>query len=187
LKEWLLVAAIAAGSTVGLTPAFAADPPGSRPAPPPPPPSIYADLYIGDFSTREGTLEAAIDALGSPTTKRRRGITCHVAWRQLAARMDFYNLGGENPCRRESGHFSRGLMKGDWVTGRGLAIGDSPRKLRRIYPKARFHRSGFYGSGWWLRTRRSPFGLGGTYPGLLARMRDGHVSGFVVRFPAGGD
>jgi hypothetical protein len=166
--------------------AFAADPPAD-PAPPRPPPSLYADLYIGDFSTREGTLQAAIDGLGPPTSKRRNGITCHVVWRDLSARMVFYNLGGANPCRPQYGHFSRGLMRGDWHTGRGLALGDSPRKLRRLYPNARFHQSRFYGAGWWLRVRKSPVGSGGTYPGLLARMRDGQVSGLVVRFPSGGD
>jgi hypothetical protein len=69
-----------------------------------------------------------------------------------------------------------------WHTSRGLWVGDTVQKLRRIYPSAR-NRAG----GWWIVTRRSPVGTGSSYPGLLAQMRDGRVRAFVVRYPAGGD
>ena len=46
----------------------------------------------------------------------------------------------------------------------------------------------YWPSGWWLLTRRSPFGTGDTYyPGLLAETQRGRVVAFYVSFPAGGD
>lgn len=61
------------------------------------------------------------------------------------------------------------------------------RKLRRLYPAAVNRGDGARRRGYRLVTRRSSVGAGGTYPGLLAVMRDGRVRAFVVRYPAGGD
>jgi hypothetical protein len=61
--------------------------------------------------------------------------------------------------------------------------------LRRLYPAAQFYPGmrGARPAGWWLVTRASPFGVGGSYPGLLATTRSGVVNSFQVRYPAGGD
>ena len=102
-------------------------------------------------------------------------------------RIGFYNLGGLPPCGRATGHFSNAAIKGaQWRTGNGLAIGDRVSRLRTLYPGARYGADGFGGEGWWLVTRRNATGPG-TYPGLLARTRAGHVTALVVRYPAGGD
>ena len=150
---------------------------------------IQGDTSIAGFLVkRDGSLGGAIDALGAPSSSRRTGETCLVRWRPLGIRMSFYNLGGGNPCGRRTGRFSNAVATGPrWRTGRGLRIGDSRARLRALYPRATFHQDRFYGAGWWLVTRRTQFGLPGTYPGLLARMLNRHVSGLVVRFPAGGD
>jgi hypothetical protein len=115
---------------------------------------------------------------------------CTVRWARHGLRIVFYNLGGQNPCRPAFGFFSNARVRGPhWRTNRGLKIGDGRQRLRNLYPNARFHPAepGFWPAGWWLVRRSSAIGSGGGYPGLLARMRDGRVAAFHVRYPAGGD
>jgi hypothetical protein len=151
---------------------------------------VRGDNRIDDFRVKaDGTLGGAVDALGRPSSVvRTSDVTCRVTWRRLGVRMGFYNLGGLNPCGRRTGHFSNAVLHGlRWRTRIGLRIGDPVRRLRALYPNAQYRRDGNGGRGWWLVVRESPFGNGGTYPGLLARSRDGRVTAFVVRYPAGGD
>jgi hypothetical protein len=151
---------------------------------------VRADNRIDDFRVKaDGTLGGAVAALGRPSrVVRTSAVSCRVSWRRLGVRMGFYNLGGLNPCGRRTGHFSNAVLRGSrWRTGLGLRIGDPVCRLRALYPNAKYKRDGNGGSGWWLVVRTSPFGTGGTYPGLLARSRDGVVTAFVVRYPAGGD
>ena len=151
---------------------------------------VRGDNFIGDYHVKKNwTLEGAIDAFGAPTrVVQKYQDICTVSWRHLGLRMRFYNLGGQDACAPRYGYFSHAVIKGDdWRTARGLAIGYPVSKLRELYPKARYHSDRYYGRGYWLVTRDTPFGVGGTYPGLMARTCDGRVVGFVVRFPAGGD
>jgi hypothetical protein len=153
---------------------------------------VQSDVKIGRFAVkRERTLGAAQRAFGQPTSIRRgQQVTCVAAWRPYGLTIQFYNLGGQNPCTPRYGFFARAFLQGTrWRTARGVGVGASVSALRRLYPAARFH-PGMRGerpAGWWLVTRTSPFGLGGTYPGLLATTRSGAVSSFQVRYPAGGD
>lgn len=113
-----------------------------------------------------------------------------VARRSYGLTIFFYNLGGQDPCKPKYGHFSNAIMAGErWRTGKGLGVGMPARLIKRYYPRATFHRGlrYYWPSGWWLITRRSPFGSGGEYPGLLAETRNGIVVTFRVRYPAGGD
>jgi hypothetical protein len=145
---------------------------------------IRGDERLADYRVKaDGTLGGARAEFGRPSRlQRTSSITCVAGWSSIGLRIGFYNLGGLNPCGRATGHFSNALMAGPrWHTSRGLWVGDTVQKLRRIYPTAR-NRAG----GWWIVTRSSPAG-GGAYPGLLAQIRDGRVRAFVVRYPAGGD
>ncbi|MGH3010270.1 MAG: hypothetical protein ACRDLZ_06355 [Gaiellaceae bacterium] len=153
--------------------------------------TIHGDWKIGSFEIkRDGTLGGAVEAFGRPDSRKRHGVSCTVRWERHALKMVFYNLGGENPCRKESGLFSNARAAGPhWKTNRGLEIGDSQRRLRSLYPNARF-RSGLESvlpARCWLVTRRSQLGTGGRYPGLLAKLLGERVSQFQVRYPAGGD
>jgi hypothetical protein len=154
--------------------------------------TIHGDWKIGSFLVKDdGTLRGAIDAFGQPTDRDRRfgGSACIVRWPQHGLKITFYNLGGRNPCRPAYGFFSNARAHGPhWETNRDLAIGDRRRRLRDLYPGATYH-SAESGSpaGWWLVRRRSPFGTGGYYPGLLATLEDRRVDAFHVRYPAGGD
>jgi hypothetical protein len=153
--------------------------------------TIRGDWKIGSFLVkRDGTLGGAIDAFGMPGSRARSGVSCTVRWPRHGLKIVFYNLGGRNPCRQAFGFFSNARARGPhWQTGRELEIGDRQRRLRNLYPRASFHAAepGFWPAGWWLVRRRSQFGGGGSYPGLLARMHDRHVIAFHIRYPAGGE
>ena len=142
---------------------------------------------IGDYAVkRDGSLRGLIAAFGQPTTLRRDAryrLACHASWRPIGLRVSLYNLGGANPCSPEGGRFGQAVMTGGrWRTSIGLRIGDPVRRLRTLYRGERRH-----GAWWWLVVRRSPFGAGGTYPGLAAKVVRGRVSAFAVSYPAGGD
>ena len=147
-------------------------------------PVIQGDYRIGTFAVkRDGSLRGMIRAFGEPSSARRRGEVCYLAWRPVGLRATFYNLGGFDPCSRARGRFGTATMTGrSWRTSVGLRIGDSARRLRSLFPRA-----GRHGAWWWLVTRKTPFGLGGEYPGLAAKVVRGRVAAFVVRYPAGGD
>jgi hypothetical protein len=153
--------------------------------------TIHGDWKIGSFAVkRDGTLRGAVDAFGQPGSRTRHGEACTVRWPQHGLRIGFYNLGGRNPCLGRFGFFSNARAKGPhWRTNRGLEIGDLQSRLRDLYPNALFHsgEESVFPPSWWLVVRRSPFGTGGQYPGLLAVTQDRRITQFQVRFPAGGD
>ena len=155
--------------------------------------TIRGDWKMGPFLVkRDGTLRGAIDAFGTPGDRDRRagGAACVVRWPRHGLRIHFYNLGGHNACRPAHGFFSHARARGPhWETGRGLEIGDRQRRLKSLYPNARYRPAepGFWPAGWWLVRRSSPVGAGDHYPGLLATVEDRHVKAFHVRYPAGGD
>ena len=155
--------------------------------------AVRGDTKIGAYAVRaDGSLGGAIRAFGRPTTTRHtfgRG-TCRAVWTRHGLTIDFYNLGGGDACQPRDGRFSRAFLRGDhWMTTKRLRVGDSVAKLRRLYPDAPFRRGEprLSPSGYWLLTRRSVFGDGSEYPGLLAEVSRRRVVGFQVRFPAGGD
>jgi hypothetical protein len=154
--------------------------------------TIAADERIGSFRVKaDGTLGAASRALGRPTrVQPTSDSSCTATWRPLGLTMFFYNLGGDDPCSARGGKFLRAIARGPvWRTTRGLRNGDPVARLRSLYPAARFHRGlrHFWPAGWWITPRANRFGLGGTYPGLLAETRGGRIVAFHVRYQAGGE
>ena len=151
---------------------------------------VRSDTKIATYAVRaNGSLAGAIRAFGTPKL-RGGGEACTATWAAHGLTIGFYNLGGQNSCAPRYGRFNKAFMHGrNWLTDRGLRIGMAAREIRRYYPRATFHRGQrfFWPSGWWLVTRPSQFGLGGTYPGLLAETRNGIVISLQVRFAAGGD
>ena len=172
----VLVLSIVAGALAALAPAAGAL-------------VVRNDVRLADYRIKaDGTLLGARRAFGTPSSlDRTSDITCSATWSSLGLRIGFYNLGGLNPCGRRTGHFSHAVVTSErWRTPRGLRIGDTGRKLRRLYPAADYHRDPG-ARGWWLVERRTQVGAGGTYPGLRAVMRHGRVRSLVARYPAGGD
>jgi hypothetical protein len=81
-----------------------------------------------------------------------------------------------------------------WTTSRGLHIGDSVDELRQRYPSAKPAHAlpGWYAGGYWLVTRHvgGYEGIGGFKPSapvLVAEMRDGRVTAFVLVVDGEGD
>jgi hypothetical protein len=151
---------------------------------------IQGDTKIGTFAVKaDGSLAGAIRAFGAPRLKRT-GEACLATWPQYGLAMNFYNLGGQNPCTPKFGRFSKAISHGThWRTNKGLQIGMPSTAIRRYYPRAIFQKGlrFYWPSGWWLVTRREIAGGPGFYPGLLAETARGKVISFQVRFPAGGD
>jgi hypothetical protein len=108
---------------------------------------------------------------------------CVARWRDIGLRVNFYNLGGQDACERQYGYFSEATMVGTrWVTAKGLRLGDPARRLHVLYSPRRF-----IGSWAWLVTRYAPYGDGYHYPVLSAKIHNGWVTAFRIRYPAGGD
>jgi hypothetical protein len=151
---------------------------------------IQGDTRIGTFAVKaDGSLAGAIRAFGTPRLKRTAE-ACFATWPQYGLAMNFYNLGGQNPCRPKFGRFSKAIAHGIcWRTNKGLQVGMPSTAIRRYYLRATFHKGlrFYWPSGWWLVTRPQIAGGPGFYPGLLAETARGKVVSLQVRFPAGGD
>lgn len=151
---------------------------------------IQADTAIGGYLVKkDGTLFGALRQFGEPTRMRRDKVSgwngCDVTWRQLGLKIYFYNLGGRGPCKPQFGYFRDALITGkNWRTASGLRIGDPMRSIWRYHPKAK---PPLKGSWWSLVMRPWPYGDGGTYAGLAAKVNNGKVSAFSVYFQAGGE
>jgi len=143
------------------------------------------------------SLAGAIAAFGAPSRCTKvSGLPgfASVEWRGLGLRAVFgtYGLGGTRPC--QAVHAVRldnaRASSAEWQTGRGLRVGDSVAKLRKLYPQA-FLRTYPRGippvRGWWLvvRTGRVPELY--RFPVLLATVRGGRVTGLAVTVEAEGD
>ena len=145
---------------------------------------VRGDVQIGRYQVkRDGTLVGAIRAFGRASSLRRRDVTCLASWSGLGVRISFYNLGGQDPCQGRYGYFGEGVITGrGWATGKGLRIGDPARRVSALYGQRRVS-----GAWAWLLTRRSPFGDGGVYAALSARIHHRRVTAFRVKYQAGGD
>ncbi|HAL26404.1 MAG TPA: hypothetical protein DCP25_06645 [Chloroflexi bacterium] len=143
------------------------------------------------------TLTGAIAAFGPPSRCTKvRGLPsfASVEWRGLGLRAVFgtYGSGGTRPC--QAVHAVRldnvRASSREWQTGRGLRVGDSLAKLRRLYPQARlrtYTRGVAPVRGWWLVVRTSRVPDLHSVPALLATAQAGRVTGFVVSVHAEGD
>jgi len=151
---------------------------------------IQGDTRMGTFAVKaDGSLAGAIRAFGAPRL-RRTGEGCFATWPQYGLAMNFYNLGGKDPCKPKFGRFSKAVAHGSrWRTNKGLQIGLPSTAIRPHYPRATFHKGlrFYWPSSWWLITRSQIAGGPGFYPGLLAETARGKVISLQVRFPAGGD
>jgi hypothetical protein len=143
------------------------------------------------------SLDGAIAAFGAPSRCRTvSGVPgfASVEWRALGLRAVFgtYGSGGARPCQAVRAvrlDNARASSK-DWHTGRGLRVGDSVAKLRRLYPQATlrtYTRGVAPVRGWWLVVRTNRVPDLHSVPALLATARAGRVTGFVVSVHAEGD
>jgi hypothetical protein len=140
---------------------------------------------IGDFKpARDPRLAAAIGAWGDPSGKSGGGDFCKVRWAALGIRFTFQNFGAVDSCQPRHGRAQKGVVSGDrpWRTGKGLRLGDTVARLKRLYPRSRRSRRGFP-----LVRAVSPFGRITRYTVLGARISQGRVSAFTLKVFAAGD
>lgn len=104
-------------------------------------PVVHGDWRLGGYRVKaDGTLGGARAEFGRPSRLvRTSAVTCAAAWRPVGLRIGFYNLGGLDPCGRRTGRFSHAVAAGErWRTNRDLRIGDSARRVQRLYPNAEY-------------------------------------------------
>jgi hypothetical protein len=140
---------------------------------------IRRDNDIGGFQlSKNGTLAAAVDVYGNPSSRHSEGSDCNVAWSSYGIRSQFFVLYiGSDPCSGKACHSQTTVTSSKWKTDKGLRIGDSVQRLHKLYSRARKQTGG----NWALISQS----LGGyPLPTLLAHVRAGHVNSFSVRSPA---
>jgi hypothetical protein len=140
---------------------------------------------IGDFKpARNPRLGAAIRAFGQPTGSSGGGEICRVRWANLGVRIAFQNFGGVDSCEPHGGRAQKAVIKDDrrWRTTKGLRIGNSVARLRRLHPDARRTPRGFR-----LVEGILPFGSPQPYAVLGARVAGGRVTAFTLFIGAAGD
>jgi hypothetical protein len=98
--------------------------------------------YLGDWHVAaHPEYPKAVHALGAPSNVENPDIPgCAATWAGLGLRIQFESFGGGTSCA--DGLAQAAVVKGphgrsSWRTQRGLRVGDSLRKLRRLYPNAR--------------------------------------------------
>lgn len=138
---------------------------------------IVRDVSVGGFP-RDGRVQSAITVFGEPTVRQIEGFDkCHLEWPTLGVSMETYYTGGTtDPCGPEGRHASTTVTDRRWRTAVGLKMGDTLKKLRQLYPRAQRDEPGV----WWLKTRSF---AGFPFPGLEARIKNGHVVSFTVYGP----
>jgi len=144
-------------------------------------PYRYGQLLSGGDAYRR-----AVAAFGRPTSRGRDtpdSNVCTVRWDDVGVDVGFAWTRG--PCRAKS--LDRAAWSGmrlfgsRWKTAKGLRIGDPVRRIRRLYPRARYvSRPPRPGEWWLLLERRSELGPG---PLLVAEVGAGRV--VALRVPPG--
>jgi hypothetical protein len=149
---------------------------------------------IGSLRTSgrvQPTIARAIAAFGRPSSTRRTSrITCVLDWSRLGLRASFANLGaippGQTICTPSVGLLGSASVRGrGFQTQRGLRVGDSTARLRRLHSGARFRQG-----TWWLATAPAVFGdvePGERVPIVRALTQDGRVTRFVLSIGAAGE
>jgi hypothetical protein len=152
---------------------------GAVQAAPAPPLVIQGDRALA--GVRILSSRVALEArLGRADSARRiSAYNCRLVWKRLGLTVLLIDLSRNTPCR--AGFQAATVTSRAWRTGKGLRVGSTTAQLRRLYPAARFHTGFAPYRGWWLVLRRACAEVGGSpYPGLLARVQRGKVSGLVM-------
>jgi hypothetical protein len=106
------------------------------------PSRYWAVTYLGGWHVRaHPEYPKAVFALGTPSHVKNPDIPgCEASWARLGLRIQFESFSVAQTCN--DGRAQAAVVKGhrgrvSWRTRRGLRVGDSFSKLRRLYPNAR--------------------------------------------------
>lgn len=128
--------------------------------------------WIDGWAPHRSGLSGAVDVFGPAASSRRAGRVCLMRWPNIGVA----TLGqGAVPCDpdQSSARWVR-LTQPLWRSSRGLAVGDSLKRLNRLYPRTRTR-----GVHRWLVWGRDP-GNRVTMPRLRAEIRNGRVRALIV-------
>ena len=162
-------------------------------------PGKWGVKRIGSFHTvfsahNQPTIGKAVRAFGTPSSRFQKQGGCVVKWKRLGLRIEFWNFGGLPPgstiCS-DNASFAQSFnvtARKKIRTWRGLRLGNTEARLEHLHPGARWHdRDQYAPAAWWLRQQTSPFGDGGDYAIVAARVRHGRVSQFDGWIGAAGE
>lgn len=141
-------------------------------------------VSLGGFQPgRDPSLAAAVSYFGRPSFLTS---SCRARWSRLALTIIFENFGGASRCDRLAFVTQAVRIQGRhakrWRTIRGLRVGDSTRRVRRLYRSAQRH-----GGSYWLVWRRTNLGTADYEAVLEALTRHGRVYAFRLWEGAAGE
>ena len=140
---------------------------------------------IGDFKPEsDPSPGAAMRVFGFPSSAREESgrSSCPMGWKALSVRILFVNLGSKGSACVVGKAQTASVFGRRWYTSRGLSIGDSTRRLRRLYPGAVRR-----GRTYRLVGGKSIYGDGRRYSVLAAKTRNGRVGAFKLFIGAAGE
>jgi hypothetical protein len=136
------------------------------------------------------TFPAAVRALGaaSQVHVQTHGNSCTGTgvWRRFGLRILFTSFTSDPYCARvraQTGTISGAAGRRHWQTARGLQVGDTLGKLKRLYPKA------IKGRGGWaiVYSLHSVIAEGSRLDIVTAQVKSNHVTSFKLWFGGAGD
>lgn len=143
---------------------------------------ISGDRSAGGLVIARTTPPQAIAKLGKPGVQRPEPpYSCVLSWKAIGLTLNFIDLNGKHACKTGALIVATITNRPHWQTARGLHVGDPAARVRALYPVAGLHTPGGGQSGYWLITRHACKEVGGqAFPGLLARLKNGHVAALVL-------
>lgn len=104
-----------------------------------------------------GDFAVAVEIFGKPTSYGRTFNLCNASWKNLGLLMSYVNAFEQCSAKglaKKGWWYGARMSSKRWKTDLGLRVGDSERKLRSLYPKARFVRESADAGRWVLVHRR---------------------------------
>jgi hypothetical protein len=142
---------------------------------------IQGDRSAGGIRVGRSTPAQVKRLFGAPSTVRTPfPQSCVQTWKSARLKVEFFTF-EDKPCTKGVALIVTVTGRAAWRTAVGLRVGDTAARVRALYPRARLRGAGT-DRGYWLVTRQICAEVGGgSYPGLLARLKGGRVSALVAR------
>jgi hypothetical protein len=144
---------------------------------------IQGDKNAGGIRIGRSTPPQVKRLFGTPSAIRpsASGQSCVQTWTAAKLAVEFFTF-ETKPCSKGMALIVTVTGRAGWRTAVGLRVGDSGARVKKLYPRASLKAGFVQDRGYWLVTRKICAEVGGgSYPGLLARMKNGRVSALVAR------
>ena len=143
---------------------------------------VQGDSTVDGLRIGRTTPAASVKRFGPATTTRTQPpYECVKTWKKLGLKLSFLDLSTGSACRTGGLVTATITNRPQWRTALGLRVGDTVARVRTLYPRAKFRRTGNNWTGYWLITRHACKEVGGSaFPGLLAQIHAGRVAALVA-------